>query len=105
MCDYDEEDEETSVTTVAKEKRSKTIRFDDEAEKENEEEDVVAPGEESGPQVDEIQRKMLKMAGQDIEQYMKEVNGIKLRRLGRNLIGKIFADGGSTQEGSSRTSC
>lgn len=56
--------------------RSRRIRFDDEPEaqrEEKEKDDVVAPGEESGPQVDEIQRKMLQMAGQDIDQYMREV--------------------------------
>ena len=77
LDDYD--DEESAAAAAREEtRRSKKIRFDDER-KDNlaeagDDEDVVAPGEESGPQVDEIQRKMLLMAGQDVDQYMKEVS-------------------------------
>lgn len=49
--------------------RAKRIRFNDEGgDKDEEDEDG-----EATPQVDDIQKKMLAMAGQDVDQYMKEV--------------------------------
>ena len=78
-----EHDEGEGVPEASSEvRRPKTIRFEDEGgveRVEEEEEDTVAPGEETGPQVDEIQRKMLMMAGQDVDQYMKEVRGKPLK--------------------------
>jgi hypothetical protein len=53
-----EGEEETAAAAVAKNRK---IRFDDEEK------------EESGPKVDDIQKRMLQMAGQDVDQYMKEV--------------------------------
>ena len=74
LADYDDEEEEEGGGEDSK--RSKKIRFDDEegAEGGGEEGVPVAPGEETGPQVDEIQKKMLLMAGQDVDQYMKQVS-------------------------------
>ena len=105
MEDYDNEDDgaaagEDKKTELGEKQRSKKIRFDDEDEENtdanvssssaaaaaneaaaassgaNQDSDLVAPGEESGPQVDEIQRKMLLMAGQDVDQYMKEMEQV-----------------------------
>lgn len=53
-------------TVVQPKKRSRTIRFADDEDKKDDEE-VVAPKPTS------LQQKMLAMAGQDIDQFMKEV--------------------------------
>ncbi len=75
LSEYDDSTEDgfDKENSAKLQQRSKKIRFDDEDDKQLTEDDVVAPGEETGPQVDEIQRKMLLMAGQDVDQYMKEV--------------------------------
>ncbi len=77
LSEYDDEKEDDEEGREEG-RRGKKIRFDDEDSggqsfKAPGEEDVVAPGEETGPQVDEIQKKMLLMAGQDVNQYMKQV--------------------------------
>ncbi len=88
LTDYDDSEGEAEAAAAGEEAaaagRSKRIRFDDEGEDKEAEEgpggvsggggSMVAPGEESGPQVDEIQKKMLMMAGQDVDQYMKQVS-------------------------------
>lgn len=63
---------------AAVELRSKRIRFEenDNNNDAEEEEEVVAPGEEKGPKVDDLQKKMLAMAGQDVDAYMKEMEEV-----------------------------
>ena len=102
--DYEEEGDSEELKDLVP-KRSKKIRFDDEKEAEEETattseaamkrgedliEDTVAPGEETGPQVDEIQRKMLMMAGQDVDQYMKEVRDQRCVKQGSKRNNSIF---------------
>lgn len=114
--DYENEEEGGKAEDKTEEKRSKKIRFDDEDEENadanvastsggneqsNQDSDLVAPGEESGPQVDEIQRKMLLMAGQDVDQYMKEMEQVHRATQAEksadleNRLSKLEGSGGS----------
>jgi WW domain-binding protein 11 len=70
LSDYDEEGTDTEAVDV----RSKKIRFA--ADDEGGEEDISVPGEEKGPKVDTLQRKMLAMSGQDVDAYMKEMEEV-----------------------------
>lgn len=84
MKDYDDDDGGGVAAVEAP--RQRRIRFnDDDAAEERGmvppgeealERGMVPPGEESGVQVDEIQRKMLAMAGQDVDAYMKEMEEV-----------------------------
>ena len=90
LQDYDEGQESVE--------RAKKIRFDDEGERDEEKE--AEEGEEATPQVDSIQKKMLQMAGQDIDAYMKEMEEVHRQTQAekeaelQNRLAK-FDDGGS----------
>ena len=87
IADYDDPDEgergggEGKADTPAVRKR--TIRFDDGGDEDDGAKIDVAdapPGTvdlEDGPRVDDVQRKMLRMAGHaDVDQYMKEMEEV-----------------------------
>ena len=90
LADYDDPDEGgegiSGATTEGREERKRTIRFDDgdgdAGNKERADEAAMLPpgtaeAEEEGPQVDEVQRRMLRMAGHaDVDQYMKEMEEV-----------------------------
>ena len=83
LADYDEPDEGGEAVEKDAEVRKRTIRFDDGDDIDGKEKMDAAdlpPGtaevEEEGPLVDEVQRRMLRMAGQDVDQYMKEMEEV-----------------------------
>ena len=74
LLDYDDETSTLKTTEASDESRTKKIRFEDQ---EDEEAEVEVPGEEKGgPKVDNLQRKMLAMSGQDVDAYMKEMEEV-----------------------------
>jgi len=82
LADYAEGDDGGDAADQRRNRR--TIRFDDEErataavskEGEEDQQNQQAEEEETPPQVDDIQRKMLLMAGQDVDQYMKEMEEV-----------------------------
>ena len=91
LADYDDPDEGEGFAGAESNAsdgpvvRKRTIRFDDGEDGEGEKEKVdpadLPPGtaevEEDGPQVDDVQRRMLRMAGHaDVDQYMKEMEEV-----------------------------
>jgi len=68
------------LTEPSVESRKRKIRFGVEEEQDDEEEDLVAPGSEpepkKAPKPNSLQRKMLEMAGQDLDSFMKEMEEV-----------------------------
>ena len=89
LADYDEPDEGEGVgggegnAADVPAVRKRTIRFDDGDDvdvREKVDPADLPPGtaelDEDGPHVDDVQRRMLRMAGQDVDQYMKEMEEV-----------------------------
>ena len=70
LADYEVREEETGSSSS----RRRTIRFGDEEEQQEQSEPAV-PG---AAQPNSLQKKMLAMAGQDIDQFMKEMEEVSV---------------------------